>query len=288
MTSTAVVVHEDMSEKVEWAKTLAVANLLPKAYQNNPGNVLFAVEYADALGISRINAITSIHVIDGRPSASADLIAALVRRAGHKLRVTGDDTFARAELFRSDDPDFMYAAQWDMDKARAAGLANKGVWKNYPAAMLRSRAITEVARMGASEALLGLIYTPEELGADVDQTGAPTRSTITATVEPRSGADRVRAMVQPQPEPEPTPIGDAPEAITAPQMRNIQRLFKACGIDDHDARVAWESDEIGRDVTGTDTLTKDEAGRCIEALERLKAMNEMAPPADAEQDALIP
>ena len=37
--------------------------------------------------------------------------------------------------------------------------------------MLRARAITEVARMGASDALYGVIYTPEELGAKVDEDG---------------------------------------------------------------------------------------------------------------------
>lgn len=170
---TEIVPANTMSAKIEYAKALAHSNLLPKQYQQQPANLLYALEYADALGVSPINAITSIHVIEGKPSASADLIAAMIRRAGHKLRVTGDEKSATAILIRADDPDFEYRAAWTLEKARAAGLTNKNVWKSFPGAMLRSRAITEVARMGASDALFGVVYTPEELGANVGIDGAP-------------------------------------------------------------------------------------------------------------------
>jgi hypothetical protein len=110
---------------------MASSNLLPRQYQNNPGNLLFAVEYADALGVSRINAITSIHVIEGKPSASADLIASW-SAAGHKLRVTGDDTYAEAQLIRADDPEFTYEARGTIDKARAAGLTRQGRLEGLP------------------------------------------------------------------------------------------------------------------------------------------------------------
>jgi hypothetical protein len=170
----AVVLRQSsLSEKIQYAKAMADSNLLPRHYQKQPANLLIALEYAEAFGISPINAISSVFVIDGKPSASADLIAALVRRAGHKLRVEGDDTHATATLIRADDPEFEYVAAWDMDKARQAGLTNKGTWKSYPGALLRARAITEVARMGASDALFGVIYTPEEVGADVTEDGLP-------------------------------------------------------------------------------------------------------------------
>jgi len=162
-----------VAEKIEWAKAMAPAGLLPKAYQQNPGNLFLAAEYADALGIERINALTSIHVIEGKPSMSADLMVALARRAGHKVRVEVKGEAARATLIRADDPEFSYEVVWTMDRARGAGLAGKGVWKSYPQAMLRSRALSEVIRMGASEVLIGGIYTPEELGAKVDPTGQP-------------------------------------------------------------------------------------------------------------------
>lgn len=180
-----VAIRQDgpIEQKIAWAKAMAPAGLLPKAYQQNPANLFLAAELADSLGIDRINALTSIHVVEGKPSASADLMAALVRRAGHTLRVQVKEGAAKAMLIRADDPDFTFDAVWDLKRAQAAGLTGKAVWKSYPQAMLRSRAITEVIRMGASEVLVGVIYTPEELGAPVDSTGTPLEpAPVTAAV----------------------------------------------------------------------------------------------------------
>lgn len=164
--------QDHLNEMMNWSRAMSQGNLMPRQYQNNPANLMFAAEYADALGISRIHVLTSIAVINGRPSPSADLMSAMVRQHGHKLRVTGDDTYAEAVLIRSDDPDFEYTARWDESKARKAGLwGNKGLWSLYPGAMLRARAISEVVRMGASDVMAGGIYTPEEVGALVDESG---------------------------------------------------------------------------------------------------------------------
>lgn len=164
--------QDHLNEMMNWSRAMSQGNLMPRQYQGNPANLMFAAEYADALGISRIHVLTSIAVINGRPSPSADLMSAMVRQQGHKLRVTGDDTYSEAVLIRSDDPDFEYKARWDEAKARKAGLwGNKGPWTLYPGAMLRARAISEVVRMGASDVMAGGIYTPEEVGAVVDESG---------------------------------------------------------------------------------------------------------------------
>lgn len=258
-----------LPEKMEWARALASSNLLPRQYQNNPGNLLFAVEYADALGVSRINAITSIHVIEGKPSASADLIASLVRRAGHKLRLLGDDTYAEAQLIRIDDPEFTYTARWDLDKAKAAGLLGKGVWKSYPGAMLRSRAITEVARMGASDALFGVIYSPEELGAEVDPDGEVVHTITNASAG--AGADRARQALGVSPTPEPEADAEAaattPDGITAAQIRKLGVAMKEAGLTDRDNALAYVAGVIGRTVESRNDLTKAEASQVIDALE---------------------
>lgn len=200
------IVRQDPSNlvaKMDYAKSLSHSNLLPKSYQGNPANLLFALEYADALGVQPIHAITSIHVISGKPTASADLMASVVRRAGHKLRVTGDDTYAEATLIRADDPDFAFTARWDLAKARQANL-NTPTWKQYPAAMLRSRAITEVIRAGAPDAMFGIVYSPEELGAEVDGEGAPVApKPATKPAAKRKPATISEAMGRVEPEPEP-------------------------------------------------------------------------------------
>lgn len=156
-----------LESQIRYAETLAASSLLPAAYREKPANVLLAAQLGDALGIPTIQAINSIHVIEGRPSAGADLIASIVRRAGHKLRIVEshdqDGPVVTAKLIRADDLDFEFTATWDTAKARTAGLLGKENWKKYPGQMMRNRAVMEVCRMGASDAMYGVNYDPEEL-----------------------------------------------------------------------------------------------------------------------------
>lgn len=173
----AVTSHRaSITEKIAYAKHLAESGLLPKAYQKNPANVLYACEYGEMLGLPPMAAINGIHIIEGKPTASAALMSALIRRAGHRLRVVGNDQKATVQIVRADDPDFTFESVWTMDRAKLAGLAGKSVWKNYPAAMLKARALTECARDACQEALSGVMYTPEELGAEVNEDGEPIKA----------------------------------------------------------------------------------------------------------------
>ncbi|MGW1997214.1 hypothetical protein [Embleya sp. NPDC001921] len=183
MTTTELVrttARPTLPEKIAYANELAQAGLLPTSYRRQPANVLYAIEYGETLNISSMAAITGIHVIEGKPSASAALIGGLVRRAGHKLRVQGNALRATAMIIRSDDPDYTFQVTWELNRnadgnpnAQDAGLLNKDVWKKYAASMLKARAISQVARDACEEVLFGLHYTPEELGAEVDAEGEP-------------------------------------------------------------------------------------------------------------------
>jgi len=272
-----------LSERMEFARALSTASLLPRAYQQNPGNVLLAMELGDALGIRPIQAINAVHVIEGKPSASADLIASLVRKAGHKLRISGDDKTATAQIIRADDPEFTYEATWTMDRARAAGLAGKGVWKSYPAAMLKARAITEVARMGASDALYGVVYTPEELGAETTGDGEPI--THISQVRKSTGSAALRAAVTPSPAPtydraiaeleeihaevvedqHNEPI-EAPQLMTPRTRGQLFALFTEKGIEDRDEQIRGITHIIGHPIASRSELTEDEARQVVAVL----------------------
>jgi hypothetical protein len=168
MTELAIRHIQPLTEKVEYARFLAESGLLPASYRKQPANILFAYEYGELLGLHPIAAITGIHVIEGKPAIGASLISALVRRAGHKLRVQDNGEAARCQIIRADDPGFTYAATWDMERAKTAGLLGRTNWQRYPAAMRKARAISECARDACPEVLLGLHYTPDELGAEDD------------------------------------------------------------------------------------------------------------------------
>jgi hypothetical protein len=181
-----------MEAKMSYVRLLAASGLLPKSYIKQPANVLWAMEYAETLGITTMAAIMGVHVIDGRPCASAGLISGLVRKAGHKLRVSGNDETATCTIIRSDDPTYKFEFTWTMKRAQQAGITGKQVWKNYPAAMLQARAITEAARAAAQDVLYGLGYTPEELGAD-SLDDFPGEIVIAAT-EPEPDAGVLKAI----------------------------------------------------------------------------------------------
>lgn len=157
----------ELTTALDYARKLSASDLLPDHYKGKPQNVLWAVEYGRALGVDPIVAINQIHSIKGKQSVSAQLMGALVRKAGHKLRVTWDGATARATVIRADDDGFEFEAVWTMDRAKAAGLTSNQTYQKFPASMLKARAISEVVRDACPEVLAGASYVPEELGADV-------------------------------------------------------------------------------------------------------------------------
>ena len=268
-------VPASVPDQIELAKTLAQSGLLPEQYRKNPANLLWAIQYAQALGVHPMTAVTGIAVINGKPTASAQLIGGLVRRAGHKLRVESTDTKAVATIIRADDPDYAFRVEWTMDRAKKAGLGGRGPWQQYPAAMLAARAITEVARMAAPEALFGIIYTPEELGADVDDDAI-----VTATAYPASSAPSEPAAPNPYDFdtgelpaalPVPTPVSDTyetdaedfAERATRAQTTRIGILRRELGLEEDAYRRRLET-LYGK--TSAKDLTGEQAADLIDKL----------------------
>lgn len=212
------VYSQPLDQQINYAKAMAVSNLLPVTYQNHPENVLVALAQGQALGIAPIQAMNQINVIKGKPALSADLIAALVRRAGHRLRVEGDDTYAQVTIIRADDPDYIpKPVRWDMERAKRAGLLGNPSWQKYPAAMLRARAISEAARAWANDALYGFIYTPEE----IDSSWVPDSDPDTG--EPVQATQQEQAPPQSQPAPQ-------PQLLNQTQIEGIQAGMSELGL----------------------------------------------------------
>jgi hypothetical protein len=161
-------------EDLQWARAVAQAGIVPAAYKNRPGNLIVAAQLGRALGIHPMIAVNQIYVVDGKPSTSALLISALIRKAGHKIRYEGNTKYATVTIIRHDDPDFEFKVTWELKKnsngnpsGEEAGLLQKDNWKKYPAGMLASRALTQCGRVACPEALLGVAHTTEELNPDL-------------------------------------------------------------------------------------------------------------------------
>lgn len=151
--------------------TLIASGLLPDAIKK-PETAMAIMIKGQEIGMPPMFALAEITVIQGKPAPSEQLIGTLVRRAGHKLRVV--ETTAEqctVEGLRADDPSHKQRVTWTLEDAKKAGLLGKNSWKTYPRAMLRARAKSELARGMFEDALAGLAYTAEELGAEVDEEG---------------------------------------------------------------------------------------------------------------------
>ena len=192
-----------LQARQNYAKALSLSSLLPDDYKGQPANVLVAIEYGASLGLAPMTAINGINVIKGKPTLSADLMASLVRRAGCKLRIEvsgeGQQTEVTASLVRPDDPEFTFSVLWNWARAQRAGLTNSRNWQAYPEQMMRSRAISEVCRQGASDYLSGMVYVAEELTTPVQpspldgsSTDSPQLVQGVASVEIIDGQTRVQ------------------------------------------------------------------------------------------------
>ncbi|MBW1603444.1 hypothetical protein JJV70_15290 [Streptomyces sp. JJ66] len=212
----------------KFAEALAGSGMLPRQYQDSPASVLWALEYGRAIGLDVITTTQSVHVIQGRATASADLMAALTRRAGHRMRISGDDQRAEVTIFRADDPEFPFTAVWDTAKAERAKLTRKDTWQQYPGSMLRARAISECVRMACPEVLHGSIYTPEEIGARVDADGTP----LDAEVQPLRRVQPGESDPWQQSAPARDFVAEARAATDAGTVRAIWQDAKAAGLDD--------------------------------------------------------
>lgn len=199
----------NLQERAAYIARIAPSTIIPTAYRGNPANAFVAAETGAALGLEPLQALASIAVINGRATLSADLMAAVIRRAGHTLRIVEKNTESvTATLIRADDKTFKFEVTWDKDKAMKAGLwGQRGPWSQYPAQMLRARAITEVARQGASEVLMGMIYSPEDFNVTVTDTGEVIESQIVNNTPTAPAPTPARPAAQP---------AAAPQELTQP------------------------------------------------------------------------
>lgn len=213
-------------DRIEHAKIVSQSSLIPAEYRGKPADIIWAMDIGDALGVPYTQVMQSMVVARGKMTMSADLMGAIVRRAGHKLRIHEDGNTVTASIVRADDPDYTFTATWDEKKAREAGLwGNRGPWTQYPRQMLRARAITEVCRQGASDALAGNVYTAEEL---TSEPRSPQESHAEAARDEKGDAqERARRIAEnaPGPKEAPSPVGrkrepgivpDAPTTTSAP------------------------------------------------------------------------
>lgn len=175
---------EEWSAMQQMAEVLAKSGFLPEAL-DTANKVLTVLLCGRELGIPPMQAIRGIHVVQGRPSLSAELMLALAYQniPGFKFKVlASNEQLCRVSGQRPGADEVQMG--FSIGDAQRAGLTLGANWKKYPQAMLRARATSALLRVVAPDAIRG-IYTPEELGKaerdeDVDRLAAARGITLPA------------------------------------------------------------------------------------------------------------
>lgn len=297
---------------VEWAASARAAYELaerlvdtpfsPVQYKGKPMHGCAAILAGAEVGLSPMAALRSFDVIQGVAAPRALTLRAIAQSAGHEVVVVSASSQEVVMKGRRRGSSEWQSVTWTLARARQLGLADKQQWKSQPQTMLTARATSDLVRLIAADAVLGIGYSVEELD---DAEPAPT---VPVSREPAPVAKRTirrapaaRQAEEPDldeaparapevaeaprpPEPEPDDVPPELELLTPAQHKRLHVYWRGQFGGDRDARLAHLTETLGRPITTSNRLTKAEAHRLLEQLDR----QDVSPPEPPAHDDLGP
>jgi hypothetical protein len=156
-----------MAEAMSSAKMVSQSDFAPKDFKGKPESCLLAIQHGSEVGLSPMQSLQSIAVINGRPTIWGDAALALVQSSPaceyvkEYIEGDGDQAVAVCEVKRRGYP-APTVSTFSMFDAKRAGLAGKtGPWTQYPARMLALRARGFALRNAFADVLRGLVTAEE-------------------------------------------------------------------------------------------------------------------------------
>ena len=167
---------------------IALAKLAAKGGMSDPkgaeGLAIRAV-FGLQMGFTPVEGMQGLYLIEGKPVVGGQLLAKRIRQSGvyDYAVIEHDNTKCKIEGFSIKDGSRVSLGfgSFTMDQARAAGLAEKAIWKKYPENMLFARAIANLYRFHMPD-LIGMpFYTDGE--EVVHEDAAPVVDTATQAMQ---------------------------------------------------------------------------------------------------------
>ena len=260
---------QSLNEAMEFANMLANSNLVPKAYQQKPGDIMVACQWGAEIGLKPLQSLQNIAVINNIPAVWGDALVALVRGSGlcEYIKQDWDDASktATCRVKRKGEPEEM--RQFSEEDARVAGHLNKDTYKKNLQRMLSIRARAFALRDVFADVLKGLKVAEEveDYPAEREVNQAPVQEHKPAN-KTAAVLDRVRNRKPvEQPAGAPVTIDQAPpsEMQVTPDAQNIGDMFAQFAEALESAEtleqlaVIWKSAAKWGKSTGNEKLLSD-------------------------------
>lgn len=158
---------QTFDDAFRFAKMVSSSEFAPKDFRGKPESCLLAIQHGSEVGLSPMQSLQSIAVINGRPSIWGDAALALVQASPvceyvrEYVEGDGDQMTAVCEAKRQGYPK-PSVSRFSVADAKKAGLWGKaGPWTQYPSRMLALRARGFALRNAFADALRGLVTAEE-------------------------------------------------------------------------------------------------------------------------------
>ena len=185
-----------MSDALAFAEMVSKTEFAPKDFRGKPEACLMAIQHGSEIGLSKMQSLQSIAVVNGRPTIYGDAALAVCLASPvcewitEDLTGDGDKMVATCSAQRRGYPAPIIST-FSVADAKAAGLwAKGGPWTQYPKRMLAMRARGFALRNAFADVLRGLV-TSEEAGDYQIDTVAIDRSNVKAKVVEVAAVPRI-------------------------------------------------------------------------------------------------
>jgi hypothetical protein len=158
---------QSFDDAFKFAAMVAKSDFAPKDFKGKPESCMLAIQHGSEVGLSPMQSLQSIAVINGRPTIWGDAALALVQSSPvceyvrEYTEGEGDNLTAVCEVKRRGYPQAS-VVRFSVADAKKAGLWGKaGPWSLYPSRMLSLRSRGFALRNTFADALRGLITAEE-------------------------------------------------------------------------------------------------------------------------------